>query len=260
MPAHLSQNVSLDFDKLPLRTVIERLKTQYGLDARLDTEGGKEARVSAETPITIHVRDISLRSALGLMFRDYALDFSVDSGTLLIGRASYIEKGRILAAYEVGDLTANRDNPRGVAPQDLAAVVRDYCRPTTWDDVGGAGTVECFAAGKVRLLVSGQSYDAHREIGGLLTTLRTVCKEAAAHPVFMAGVRCFNSPAEKAAYEKINRAFTKRLSISADREPLSAFASRLGRLSGVNIVLDRHDLREGGISEEMPVTMAAEGP
>ena len=49
--------------------------------------------------------------------------------------------------------------------------------PTTWDDVGGPGSIAPGDFGTARALIVSQTYRAHGEIADMLANLRAVAKK-----------------------------------------------------------------------------------
>ena len=254
----LSRKVSLSLDQQPLSAVVGQLRTRYKLDVRLDLDGLKEAQVPADSPVTLRVHDISLRSALSLMLREPDLRFTVTGSGLSITSREAAQSRWMLAAYPVGDLAGSRARPGLMAPGEVADLMAANCPVWDWSAEGGLGALELISLDGEYVVVVGHSFDTHDEISGLLYLLRDLAKKAATSGGVLTGVRCFDLPGQEAAHGTITTSLAKKISLACVDEPLTDVAARLAKLSGVNVVLDRRALSTAGFRDDMPITFIAE--
>ena len=180
----LDQKTEVDFAEQPLAEVVAAIAHRHEIEVQLDVKALEEEGVGTETPISRQIKNVSLESALRLLLRDLDLTYIVRDGYLLITTKAEAEALISVRAYPVGDLLGADDGLCSpLAPGDrIGAVSGDFQQlidaitttvaPTTWDAVGGPGTIE-----EVRpsdALAIGQTDEVHREIVDLLASLRVV--------------------------------------------------------------------------------------
>lgn len=180
----LDQKTVIAFNEQPLSAAVASIAAAHEIEVQLDVKTLEEEGVGTDTPITRQIEDVSLESALRLMLRDLDLTYLVRDGYLLITTKAEAEALLSVKAYPVGDLLGADD---GLCPplapgdrmgavsgdfQQLIETITTTVSPTTWDDVGGPGTIQ-----EVRpsdALAIGQTEEVHREIVELLASLRVV--------------------------------------------------------------------------------------
>ena len=74
----LKSPADLDFLQVPLSEVVEDLKDVHGVEIALDRWALAEMGIPADVPITVHLKGISLKSALKHMLRPLDLTIVVD--------------------------------------------------------------------------------------------------------------------------------------------------------------------------------------
>ncbi len=100
----LSRQVSLHFNDAPLAEVMEDIATNAAINVVLDDFGLNEVGVTTDTPITINVEGIKLKSALNLILKPMDLDYAIEDEVLKITTTSR-QQGELKAiVYPVADL------------------------------------------------------------------------------------------------------------------------------------------------------------
>lgn len=180
----LDQKTKIDFVEQPLTEVVASIAAAHEIEVQLDVKALEDGGVGTDTPITRHVNDVTLESALRLTLRDLDLTYIVRDGYLLITTKAEAEALIAVKAYPVGDLLGADD---GLCPplaaggkvgavngdfQQLIDTITSTVAPTTWDAVGGPGTIKDVRPSDA--LVIGQTEEVHREIVDLLDALRRV--------------------------------------------------------------------------------------
>ena len=160
--------------------------------------------IGTDTPVTKNLKGVSLKSALRLILHELDLQCAIHDGALLITTKEAAENMLVKRTYPVGDIMTAAGNSQ---PDLNALIEMIQCtiQPTTWEDVGGPGTVTAQSTGKAKVLVCTQSREVHGEIAELLTGLHNV-KAAASGRDATAVVDVPNrGPAER----KIKRPWTR---------------------------------------------------
>jgi hypothetical protein len=170
----LASPTQLEFIETPLQDVIDFLKDQHQIEIQIDTKALNDVGIDPTTPITKNLKGISLRSALKLMLRELELTYVIQDGVLLITTPEEAETRLTTVVYPIGDLVNFRDPKTGEIwggdYDSLIDLITSTVQPTTWDDVGGPGSIAPFPA--TSCLVFSQTQDVHEQIESLLSTLR----------------------------------------------------------------------------------------
>jgi hypothetical protein len=80
----LNQRFDLDMVEMPLKDVIAYLQRETGIQFVLSLKEMQDASVSPDSPITLRLKKVRLRTLLDLMFKDLELTFIEKDGLLVI--------------------------------------------------------------------------------------------------------------------------------------------------------------------------------
>lgn len=103
----LATPTSVAFVDTQLTDAIAFLKDQHGIPIRLDSAALKGERIAADSPINLHLSDISLHSCLNLMLKPLKLGFTVEDDALKVTTLKKLEKQELPAAL-IGFATRDR--------------------------------------------------------------------------------------------------------------------------------------------------------
>ena len=128
------------------------------------------------TPVTKNLKGITLRSGLQLMLRELKLTYTIKNDVLLITTPEVEESNLITRVYDVADLVVCMDDKfaRCDDYDSLIDVISNAIQPTTWDSVGGPGSISGKSLGTAKVLVVAQTYEVHSKILDLLKEIRSV--------------------------------------------------------------------------------------
>ncbi len=178
----LDSPTQLEFIETPLVDVIDYLKDYHQIEIQIDQRAMDEVGVDSGAPVTENIKGVSLRSALNLMLRDLELTYFIGNEVLVITTIEEAECQLSAKVYPVDDLVRRSDAPIRRSDAASGGTLADYdtlieiitstVKPTTWDDVGGPGSIAAAPLGKKEMLVISQTYHVHREIADLLSDLR----------------------------------------------------------------------------------------
>lgn len=173
----LGRKVSVDFNAVPLSQVVAKVSADYGVNAIIDKKALDDAGLDDSVRITLKVTGASLRSTLRQMLKDYDLTWIVRDGLLVITTVDEAGSHLTTKVHDVSDLLKPRipglemvTIPLESLEKPLLETIRAIVFPTTWDEVGGPGTVKAFNG----MLVISQTDEAHEAIEKLLAELRKV--------------------------------------------------------------------------------------
>jgi len=183
----LLQPTSIDMVDMPLEEVAAYLMDAHYIQILLDTQALEDVGASADTPVTMHVKNITLASALELMLQAHDLTWLVQHGVLLITSNDRASEQVSTRMYPVGDLlTKNGEKAFDYAP--LVNVLTTTIAPTSWHEVGGSGSVVPYNG----VLVIAQTEQVHQQAEQLLMGLRRALKQEAERQ---------NAPADQATVQ-----------------------------------------------------------
>lgn len=170
----LASKVTLEFNEVPLREVLqslsERLKTPIVLNGRdFEDEG-----IDTATPVTVNLKDVTLRSGLALILGPLSAIVVKRHEVLVVTTPIAAEQWMERRIYDVRDL-ARRDAPQDAdQKQDpVSDIIATTVAPNTWSSQGGKGVVKIVDGALVIL----QTAEQHQQIEDLLAELRKVRKE-----------------------------------------------------------------------------------
>jgi len=168
----LEHPVKLDMKDVPLKEVVAFLRDYLGneLQIQLNYRALEDAGVSGDTPITIQVENISLKSALKLLCEPWDMQYLVHDEYLSLTTQDDAEAHLKTRIYPVADIV-------GDDYDSLFDVLKTTVSPPSWDLVGGPGTVSPLpAAGS---MVISQTQEVHDAVLKLLRGLRAAKRQAA---------------------------------------------------------------------------------
>jgi hypothetical protein len=202
--AKLEKSIDAEFVETPLGQVLDRLAEETKAQFRMDMRVLNEAGITADMPVTFHLKNMPAETILRLMFRDSNLAYWLEDGVVIVttqDEANQYLETRFYRVNDLLDLTnepISIDKPITIASdsaseknsifaskppaKNLRDVKEDYTvnvdnlievitttiRPQTWDTVGGAGSISEYRG----VLIVSQTQDIHREIPKLLDKLR----------------------------------------------------------------------------------------
>ncbi|HEX3659432.1 MAG TPA: hypothetical protein VHV55_26830 [Pirellulales bacterium] len=166
----MATKISLDYDKKTLPEVVRDLREQTKLNFRVDTKSLEEAGIDLELPVTLHVKDLSLKSVLNLILRKHELTWLYSDDVVVITSVSNAYTVLEARVFGIADLVSPRFVAAIADSNDVIVLITSIIAPTTWSEVGGAGAIKYEPTTKS--LVIAQTRDVLDEVAQLLTTLR----------------------------------------------------------------------------------------
>lgn len=174
----LDSPVTLEFLDTPLGDVLDFLRDATRLPIHLDRKALEDVGVATDTPITFNHRGLRLRLALDLLLRDPGLTWTVQDQVLLITTPDESENLLETQVYDVRDMVAIQDE-KGRSANDfdsLIDLVTTTIEPTTWDQVGGPGSIAPFEMEGTAAIVIRQTWRIQEKTQRLFDELRAARK------------------------------------------------------------------------------------
>jgi hypothetical protein len=175
----LAEKARFEFSDTPLCDLIEFIKDQHKLAIQLDKKALDDVGVAPDVPITCNIEGISLCSALKLVLHNLGLTFQIWNEVLMITTPEQAESRLEIVVYDVADLVTCRDE-KGELWEDfdqLIETITSTVKPTTWDSVGGPGSIAPGTYASAKVLVIAQTGEVHELVAALLEKIRDVVKQ-----------------------------------------------------------------------------------
>jgi hypothetical protein len=219
--AALARQVKLEAVELPLVEVLQFLGEQNDVNILFDVPHAAEAGISPDTLVTTTTQ-ASLAKILDDVLRELDLRYVVQHEVIMVTTA---EQAAVLQQLQVYRML--EPMPADEFIDGLVSTIE----PTTWDSVGGPGSVRVLPGGAV--LIS-QSQALQREIADQYVKL----------------LRPLPAPAADGG---------RKISIAWVKTPLRDVVDDLAAKTEVRITFDRAALAEAGIAEDSLVTLQLRG-
>ena len=152
---------SFDFDDVPLKDFATEMGRKLGTDVVFDSRALEDLGLPMDAPITLKAKGISNRSALRLVLDQLELDFVIGDEYVQITSIDESEQ-RLGAprAYPIWDLVKSDNQELGPDYDSLIELITSICAPSSWDVVGGPGSLGRVSLQLYRGLSLGRPADA----------------------------------------------------------------------------------------------------
>ena len=100
----LGKRISLHEDQVPLNEVLQKVATLAGFNVYIDDQGLEEEGVFTQTPVSINVEAITVKSALNLLLERYNLAYTTQDEVLKITSRLRQQGDMVARTYPVADL------------------------------------------------------------------------------------------------------------------------------------------------------------
>ena len=163
----LQQPTFLDFNETPFKTFVRTVAERHKFPAKLDMEALEKIGLDDDTPITCHLRGVTLQSALALILDQLGLVWTVRNEELVITTPESEAAHMLTITYNIRDLSFAVDGDSDRVIQMIAK----HVAPASWDFAGGpAKLTPSEEGGTVQVR---QTFQGHVEADRLLDQLRS---------------------------------------------------------------------------------------
>ncbi len=263
--AALDTSLPLLFDEAPLCEVIDFVRATKRIPIIIDKRGLDEAGIPSDTPVTIHLHGVSLRSALRLMLYKLELTYRINDGLLIITTPEEAENNPSVCVYPIGDLLQPQRpslfSPRNAVSEtydELITLITSTIAVDSWSDMGGSGSIEPLPSQQA--LVISQTNEAQRDVANLLHVIRELNVQTRAADKTKSGPPVAGlsvlGPRQQQAEKRIMKALATRIPPwHFDDAPLSEVADFVSGSLQIPVAIDTRALDEAGMTEDTPVTL-----
>jgi hypothetical protein len=132
----LGRETNFDYLDTPLKDVIDEIALRHGIPIIINISALEDFGIGTDTPVTISLQGISLRSALKLMLRELELTFIIKDEVLQITTPEEAESSMDSRFYSVSSLL-----PSSGDGEYLVKLITKHVKPESRDAVGGPGAI-----------------------------------------------------------------------------------------------------------------------
>ena len=244
----LQAPLELDYRDTPLQQIAKELHTKLDVLVYLDAKALADAGLGTDLPVTFTISDVSATAAIALMLKTLQLTTMVRHGVLIITTPEEAENNLDTRVYAVADLVALGMHGEGPFDFDsLIDMIKSTVKPTTWDDVGGPGSIAPCESG-INAIVVSQNDQVHDGIENLLAELRAV-RDRQTHDGMVSNwpgrsggsasrVADPRLPSVTAAEAAVRLALNRPISFEFHQTPLGQAVATLRRRTGLRILVD----------------------
>ncbi len=256
----LDQQARLECIEQPLERIFKWLSKEHGINFELDRRALDDVGIGGDTPITVSVRGVSLRSALRIMLRELELTFLVQDEVVMITTPEECEEDLVTGFYPVFDIFSwashfDRDEPEFWDYDSLIELITTTCAPESWDEVGGPGMLDSLPM--CGCLVLSQTMDTHEEVAALLESIRNWQRTYDAR-MGVAMTASFSCGRQSEINEALHRRLTKKkTSVGFIDRPLRTVVKTISDGYGISVQLDTRALDVVGIDGDTPLTVSS---
>lgn len=210
------------------------------VDSRCIVDGGMDPDA---IEITLEMHDVSLAAVLYHALSPRDLTYVISGGVLVITSMDFAETLLEIRIYPAADLVTFR-GPDGKVRQDvepLVELITGTVATSTWDRVGGAGTIRDYDG----MLVASQTREMHQRIDALIATLRTSI-DAQRNGNMESRTIGRSMSDDRAAHAALESA----AKVNLEQTPLRRFADHLARDKRVPVLVDARSIIDAGLDPD----------
>jgi hypothetical protein len=282
--AALVRHVAIDVSELPLREFFAAIERDCGIPVVVHEQAIEDEKGSLDTPVTLKLSGVTLRSALRWVLGPLQLRAVVHGGVLNFTSAAEAVNLRTSRVYNVSDLVANPENPNAALEELLRAIEANTGGEPDgpWPDNAPEGSrIQPRTIHGKTLLVIEQTDAVHQEIQQLLRDIRAAllqkpsdtgsgrstgvarsgdrskqqASRAPDEPKAGAVIRFVSESGDSTP--RIRRALEQRVSVDFGEVPLNDFVESIARTCGIPVIVNAQALLDERIKLDTPVSLTA---
>ena len=161
--AALDEEIVMEFSETPLSEVIDYLKTARNIPIIIDRQALDGIGLGSDSPITVSINGVSLRSCLARLLDELGLDYAIANEMLVITSKEAARTQLDPRIYSTDGLQ--------IPEEKLIEIITSMVAPDTWEETGGTGKITGLGD-TMHGLVIAQTDQIHDQIADLLEKLR----------------------------------------------------------------------------------------
>ncbi|QDT25370.1 DsrE family protein [Gimesia panareensis] len=103
----LKNDTTVDFPDVPLMKALQEIQKQHGINIFVSGSALKELGITAEEPVNVSLRGVSLKSALKIILEPLGMAYEIDQEVLKITTQAEVDRHMKTRIYPVGDLCSS---------------------------------------------------------------------------------------------------------------------------------------------------------
>lgn len=156
----LDELTTHSFIEIPLSDAVLDLSQYHDIPIVIDSRALEEIGLSAEEPISISLKNVTLRSYLRLMLRSLDLTYLIKDEVMQITTIEAAEQNLIVKIYKFPDDLVSESDA-------LVSAINKTIVPDTWDLFGGPSSITSLK----NVLIISTTSDVHDQVSDLLEDL-----------------------------------------------------------------------------------------
>jgi hypothetical protein len=171
----LGRRMTVEVEGKPLKEVLDHLKEKTGQPIRIDEQVFDDPKVTARTPITLNLRNVTTRTVLRRLLGDLGLTYIVKDQTIMVTTPARAREMLTTRVYSVADLMPLVDKKQLPAVhtqlqanqmlEELVELITQTVEPDSWE-LNGKGGVGTIRSDPIRFsLIVKQSVEIHYLLG-----------------------------------------------------------------------------------------------
>ena len=176
----LERKMEMSFSDAPLSEVVDFLESTGDVRIDIDLQALDAAGLGSDTPITVDLNRISLRSCLARMLGELKLDYYFANEMLIITTQEEARNHLDPRLYKLDNLK--------ITSEKLIEIIQSMVAPDTWEEQGGTGKITSLGeptntlGAPASTFVIAQTDLVHDQIADLLEKLRAAGLITPAYP------------------------------------------------------------------------------
>jgi hypothetical protein len=137
----LDSSISVSFKSSRFEDVIDYLQTVTGLPILVDKTALEEVGASYDSPVTLQVKGVALRTLLRKILGDLGLTYVIREETLQVVTPQQARENMVVRVQYIGDLLFGDELQRRFQAAQLMELITSTLDPQSWEVHGGAGKI-----------------------------------------------------------------------------------------------------------------------
>ncbi len=108
----LSQKDAFKFADVSLSGFVSMLREKYGMNVVIDYRALREKEIDPDSPVSIKLKNVTVRSALELAIRPLGLSWTIYCEAIVISTPAAIQGMQFTKVYDITDLATDSDGAR----------------------------------------------------------------------------------------------------------------------------------------------------
>lgn len=230
-------------DEKPFTEYLDWLAKRHHFQLTIDLPALVEEGIQLDSPATLKLSDITVRSVLRLLLEPLQLTAVIQDEVLTVTTKSKADELLEARLYRVAKLVSPEQ--AGATLQALSECIEASVEPDSWQAVGGTGSIKLFEKGNA--LAIRQTQSVHDAIARLLAELERVATAAPG-----ADLPAPAADRIRDAEQVITATLQQRCTVKFEEVPLEEVLAGLSEKHKLPIWIDHRALAEEGVQSDSP--------